>query len=199
MKSDISWYRTNIRYQDGIGTALTFIVGLFKDLNLMLPEYKTCSRACWVCPHQASFNIRLAQHCYCTAWIHSNHICTRWSFQMFCAVASSATKHTYSRSECFCDSCPPLEPEAWARPPDWLRHSRCGCAPAGPGGLAPTGPFGETNRFRQHVTCIFGRCCCRRRVLSEREKDGHTSITPGMDLRGVRAPWRNRTWTSLSS
>lgn len=69
---------------------------------------------------------------------------------MFCTVASSTAEHTYSRSECFCDSCPPLEPEAWARPQDSLRHSRCGCAPVVPGGLAPTGPFGKTNRFR-HV------------------------------------------------
>lgn len=91
---------------------------------------------------------------------------------MFCMVASSTTEHTYLQSECFCDSCPPLEPEAWARPQDLLQHSRCGCAPAVPGGLAPTGPFGKK---QVQTTCFFfGYVLTANRRFSRRE----TAVLP---------------------
>lgn len=59
----------------------------------------------------------------------------------YCLTAYNTTKHTYSRSVCFSDSCPLQGLRVWGHQEDRSLHNWCGCVLEAPRALAPTGPL----------------------------------------------------------
>lgn len=110
----------------------------------------------------------------------------------------------HSQSVCCSGSCLPQVPVAWGLRADLSPHSWYGCVLGAPGGLAPTGPlmkqaWPEKAYFFRHICWHFFLRNKGMKWDDAEQRRSVTSITSGMDFSGVRAPCRNRTWTSLSS
>lgn len=83
---------------------------------------------------------------------------------LFCRTAFNTTKHTYSRSVRFSDSCLLQELGAWGHHQDLSLHSWCGCTLEAPRALEPTGPLTRQMcpdkellglTYKYHVTSSF--------------------------------------------